>query len=270
MASSYSYDTYNGLSVVFPVVVSVVVAFFLLIATLLAIILKRCECESECPCESFLNKLMFQFVKLIFKRSLKKEEDSIVFYDYKITTLDLIPLSTITSLILLMAFTSFWASFLVDETFACDPQLDCFLRDPSLFVSSTKPLNNCTSLDYNNDAVVCFKFVFDFKAGFASAFGFAGVAALYCNVCFSILVWFSKLCNNGCCKYIIGSIIILGIFNSFTTGIFIGAIKIDTIANTNERSFLNIVYLVCYSLIGALFFYIGISILKLKERKIIV
>ena len=66
----------------------------------------------------------------------------------------------------------FWNIFLVEQTFACDPGLDCYIFNPedgSLLQQS--PIENCSDFEFaDNVKVQCFHFTFQFGAGIA-AFG---------------------------------------------------------------------------------------------------
>ena len=94
---------------------------------------------------------------------------------------------------------SFWASFIVNETVVCDPQLDCFLHHPSThIVFSSKRLDDCTSYDSTSGTVVCFQFVFDLTKGFSSAVGFMGVAVVYCRLYTFIMIWLWEFCSDKC------------------------------------------------------------------------
>ena len=184
-------------------------------------------------------------------------------------------LSTINSVVLWLAFVSFWASFLIDETFAGDPQLDCFLRDPSsLIVLSSEPLDNCTSYDSTNGTVVCFQFVLDFNKGFSSAVGFIGVAVIYNKICISLLIFFWELPQkkeqNTCIKWKAISWIgvVIAIFAPIVFAIAtIIVLKADTV-KTNESTFLNVSYCVCFIYVGPLILLLLPCCVLRKDKKV--
>ena len=199
MTSSHSFDTYFYWSVGPPLVASgimvLVIAVFV-IFFLIQFVIHTCKCNlgsiCTCRCNQYFVDPFFYFVKVIFRKHIKKMEDSQNFtlYRYEISPWQIIMLSTITLMVVSQTVMSFWVSFIANETFVCDPQLDCFLRDPSTqIVFSSKPLDNCTSYDSTNGTVVCFQFVFDLTEGFSSAVGFMGVSVIYCRLYTLVLIW---------------------------------------------------------------------------------
>lgn len=175
---------------------------------------------------------------------------------------------------------SFWASFLVDETFACDPQLDCFLREPSTFlVFSSKRLDNCTSYNGTNSTVVCFTFSFNFNNGFSSAVGFIGVAVVYCRLCVSLLIYSWELpqkknhnreqkCNCSCfCSWFL-VLFTITVLISFAIVTSIVIIKADRL-KTNESILLNISYCLCYLYVGPLLLFLVTFCILRKGKKIL-
>ena len=156
--------------------------------------------SNRCRSSQYFVGPLFHFVKVTFGDRIKKIEGSqkFTFYNHEISPFGIFHLSPITLMILGPTFVSFWVLFLVNETFVCDPQLDCFLRDPStLIVFSSEPLDNCTSsYDSTNGTVVCFQFIFDLTKGFSSAVGFMAVAVVYCRLYISIMIWLQKFGRN--------------------------------------------------------------------------
>ena len=179
-------------------------------------------------------------------------------YGYEISLLQVVSLSTITIMILLPTFMSFWVSFIANETFVCDPQLDCFLRDPStLIVSSSEPLDNCTSYDSNNGTVVCFEFTFDLTKGFSSAVGYMGVAVVYCRLYTLVLIWLQEFCSHkyqDCirCVSIIMQIVIAIIFILIV--IVIGKVPFfrDVVLKTNKSTIIYLAYMFSFAYMGPL------------------
>ena len=189
MTSGHTYDTYYNWSVV-PLFVGSGIALFSIFITAIV---------SIYDCSHFLQyiaNLLFCFAKATFGDNIKKEDSNkFTFYCYKISLIHLFLLSTITCVILWLSFMSFWVSFIVNETFVCDPQLDCFVRDPSThIVFSSEPLDDCTSYDSTNGTVVCFQFVVDLTKGFF-ALCFFVVAVIFCRLCVHILIWFREICS---------------------------------------------------------------------------
>ena len=141
---------------------------------------------------------VYLYSKAVLRGSLKfvhrrnSDERQLLLHDeYKIKQHHLLALLTCTSMVLWPVFISFWASFLIDETFVCDPLLDCFLGKTGFEFHSEPPLDNCTNIN-ENATLICFQFVFDYTGGFASAVGFLAVAVIYIRVYNSSLIWLAE------------------------------------------------------------------------------
>lgn len=207
MSSGHSYDTYNDVIAV-PLWLQSVITVLGVIIILVTVLVTLFACEYENFVQYVVNPL-FRFARVTFGDFIKENDkaddseglldDKFIFYDYIVSSWHIGILSSVTSVVLGPTFMSFWVSFIADETLGCDPELDCFIRDASTHeVSSSEPLNNCTSYDSTNGTVVCFEFVFDLTRGFSSAVGFLGVAVLYCRMYVYILIWLREICNDKC------------------------------------------------------------------------
>ena len=159
--------------------------------------------------------------------------------------------SSVTLLILVAGLMSFWISFIVNETFVCDPQLDCFLRDPStLIVFSSEPLDNCTSYDSTNGTVVCFEFIFDLSKGFSSAVGFIGVAVGCCRLYIYIMIWLWKFFNKKFWIICIMHIVIMNIFILIFIVVYAIPFLSDAVFKTNKSTVIFIAYLSTFGYFG--------------------
>ena len=166
-----------------------------IVVAIMEVFFSICKCN-RCRFSEYFVDPLFHFVRVTFGDHIKKKEGSqkYTFYHYEISSWQIIILSTVTLMLLLPTFMSFWVSFIANETFVCDPQLDCFLRYPSThIVSSSEPLDDCTSYDGTDSTVICFQFVFDFTKGFFYALCFIVVALIYCRMCAYVLIWFREL-----------------------------------------------------------------------------
>ena len=200
MSSGHSYDTYNDW-INGPLLLGAGSTFFGILAIFVTIAIATIACKDHFV-EYVVNPL-FLFARVTFGDHIKEREysDTFTFYHYEVSPWHVCMISTITSVVLGPTFMSFWVSFIAEETFGCNPQLDCFLRDQSTFdVPSSEPLDNCTSYDINgtNGTVVCFEFIFDLTRGFSSAVGFMGVAVVYCRLYIYILILLREFCSNKC------------------------------------------------------------------------
>ena len=89
------------------------------------------------------------------------------------------------------ACVTFWVIFLVEETFGCDPGLDCFPRqDNNSELLSHTPIQNCSDYDLiDNVTIVCYSFVFRYAEGVGAAGGVLVFAALFMKMYETTLFW---------------------------------------------------------------------------------
>ena len=200
MSGGHSFDTYYDW-MVFPLWLAAGILVFGVLGILIIGLIGICSHSTE----NVVN-LLFHFARVTFGNCLKKKDSNrFTFYYFEVPSYFIVGLSMITAVILGTTFLSFWLSFIVNETFVCDPQLDCFLRDPLTYlVPSSERLDNCTSYDSTNinGTVVCYEFIFDLTKGFSSAVGFMGVAVAYCRSYVFMLILVEKFCCKCCTKYV--------------------------------------------------------------------
>ena len=181
MVEHYSIRTYANWTSYFPFVVALIILFFSIANSVFVhpILTHRRHYEH------YIN-FFFMYSKVIFRDALKRKKDPhrILLHRYEIAQKHVVQLSTVTSAVIYAVFISFWASFLVDQTFVCDPQLDCFISNSSTEVdaNSAERVDDCADVS-DNVTVICYHFVLDTTAGFASAVGFLTVAVfLHLNI----------------------------------------------------------------------------------------
>ena len=263
MTSSHSYITYNNWSNVPPLVGSGIVTFIMLAFLITVTIIYKCNLCDRCRCSQYFVDPFFRIVKVTFGDHIKKVEGSQKFtlYGYEISLWRMVPLSTITIMIFWPTFMSFWVSFIANETFVCDPQLDCFLRVPyssSLIVFFSDPLVNCSSYGSTNGAVVCFEFVFDLTEGFSSAVGFMAVAVVYCRLYTFIMIWLREFCSDKCqmnCTRCVSFIMILVI--SIIHLLIVSVVNLvpffrDVVLKTNKSTIIFHAYMISFFYVGPL------------------
>ena len=190
MHNGYSYSTYVNWDLWVPIATSILT----ILLTVLSVTVSTAWFKLHRTTAHHSLELAFRFSRLVLGDSIRREVEvsppRLTLFDREVSPLATIFLATLSPSLLLPGFVSFWASFLVEETFACDPGLDCFFLSPSSFgVEHTRlPLTNCTDLD-QNATVVCFQFVFDYAAGFASMGGVFVVAVVSLRVYAVLLAW---------------------------------------------------------------------------------
>ena len=80
-------------------------------------------------------------------------------------------LSAYSHAIILLIFTSFWDTFIIEETFGCDEDRDCYVGD-----NSEDPISNCDLINPRNTSVICYRLIFDSIIGLANIGGITFVA----------------------------------------------------------------------------------------------
>ena len=250
MSSGYSYNTYMNWDIWVPVGVSILTILFVTLIVIVSIIWFKVYRSSAHHCI----ELTYHFAKLVLRDALQRNLEAapprMTLYDRRVSPVSVILLSSLAPAVFIPSFVSFWASFLVDETYACDPGLDCFSRNSSSFVIDYQdPLTTCT--DLSNDTVVCFQFVFDYVAGFASMGGFLVVAVISTKVYGIVLVWLVGIMpsphdgRHGKCYSCRAVCSIVGVFSFFLAPIIIATLILsaallqpfinDVVFQSNER-----------------------------------
>lgn len=82
--------------------------------------------------------------------------------------------------VMICCFMTFWAIFMLDETFACDNGLDCFAfnKDSGDIVSDSPLGINCSEFEsQDNITITCYAFVFRYAEGIGAAGGIIVFAA---------------------------------------------------------------------------------------------
>ena len=189
MGAGYSYNAYMNWDIWVPIGVSSVSIILTAILVITSIVwLKFYRLSAH----HFI-ELTYQLAKLVLRDSLQRNIEAVpprlTLYDRRVSPIFVILLSSLTPAVFFPAFVSFWDSLLVEETYSCDPGLDCFSLDPSSFStkSNQQPISNCA--DHTNNTVVCFQFVFDYSAGFATMGGVLVVAVVSLKIYGILLVW---------------------------------------------------------------------------------
>ena len=108
------------------------------------------------------------------------------------------------SMITSCALMTFWYEFLVDVTYSCDPNLDCYPVPPPSFtvhnIPSIPPIVNCS--DYEplpgNVTIVCFTFTFDYSQAFGAAGGVFAFAVFGIRTVIGIMTWLKSVCLKCC------------------------------------------------------------------------
>ena len=182
---------------------------------------------------------------------------------YKVLAImELLSINTIS--ILVCAFVVSWNIFLVDQTYSCNPDLDCYaLRGRSPV--QQHPIVNCSDFEsLDNVTIQCFRFTFRYGAGLAAFGGLLKFSESVLGIFVSISLWAVdsfmrktkatdscsvKFCINSC--YIVAGFVLFFTVLSPLALLIIGPIYIS-IVYVQERStfFRDIAYTVTAFLIA--------------------
>lgn len=100
-------------------------------------------------------------------------------------------LFVLTALVFVCTCATFWDTFLVEESFGCNPGLDCFpLRENDLQTLSYTPIQSCSDYELiDNVTIVCYRFVFKYAEGFGDAGGILFLAINIMKMYTIVLFW---------------------------------------------------------------------------------
>ena len=208
VVTGFSYDTYDNWSLYPPLIVIIV---WLVLHFVIGITCKALERN--------LFSYILQYSKIVFRGALKEEDNQIKFYGYKIKHWQVVTMSMVTTITLCCVFISFWAAFLLEETFVCDPRLDCFVTNSSLSSASAEDfqtIQDCGEIE-ENATVRCFQFEFDAAEGFSYAVGFFGVAVAFISLYNNLLIWFMGKVSSSNIKKVGHILVLENLLDFYTT-----------------------------------------------------
>ena len=111
-------------------------------------------------------------------------------------------LSMYSHTIILLIFTSFWDTFIIEETFGCDEHRDCYIGD-----NSEDPISNCDLINPTNTSVICYRLIFDSVTGLASIGGITFVAIGGFGLMSYVVLLVQDAVHNHCIRVILSIII---------------------------------------------------------------
>ena len=187
MAEGLSYSTYTFLDYTFPFVLGIVVIVIQALINIILIILSAFN-----KLNNSVTNALFLYSKVVFSGVLKRDDNGQpLFYNYySISHHYVYVLSFVSTVVLYCVFISFWASFLLKETFVCDRRFDCFAGNSlsRSFSEDFERVQDCDEIE-ESATVICFHFVFDSSEGFSYAVGFFGVAVSYIHIYGHLVIW---------------------------------------------------------------------------------
>ena len=175
-----NYKVYHDADFIAPLVI--VVTIYVCFAIQIVVYWLCCSCCKQNRCNTCLERVMYCITKLVYGKSIKLRNENgerklfvfrrsvpqylLSFYCLQMPT------------VLCCIFVTFWAVFLIDESFTCDPGLDCFPFDTSgrKWIDGhplqQQPIINCSSFEsVNTVTIVCHTFVLNYSAAFSAAGG---------------------------------------------------------------------------------------------------
>ena len=104
--------------------------------------------------------------------------------------------------IILLIFTQFWDTFIIEETFGCDEHRDCYVGD-----NSEDPISNCALINPMNTSVICYRLIFDSVNGLVSIGGITLVAIGGFGLMSYVVLLVQDAVHNHCIRVILSTII---------------------------------------------------------------
>ena len=193
--TGYSIDVYRNWDYIPIAVITVVVgssAFGLMLLNLfLGLYKKRCQGEfGGVLCED----IIFRAPRLLldFEVTNDLQGNKVAFFHRRRVPVAVINIFFAPAVLLcICAFITFWVIFLVEESFGCDPGLDCFpLQENNGALLSHTPIQNCSDYDLiGNVTIICYQFVLRYAEGFGAAGGIIALAASVMKMYEIVLFW---------------------------------------------------------------------------------
>ena len=106
-----------------------------------------------------------------------------------LTVMELLFMNSVS--IIICSALAFWYIFLLQQTFTCDPGLDCFaLNSGDRSPLQQRPIDNCSDFEMmNNVTTECYHYVFAFGAGLSAFGGLLKFGEILLRVLIKTLFW---------------------------------------------------------------------------------
>ena len=186
MGVGHDIGTYYKWAVLIPVSMGITVVAVAMLPLVFVYLIEKCSCNH-------FTTFFFVYSKVIYRDALKikKNPPRILFHSYEISNWHVIQFSTVISMFIFAVFVSFWSSFLLESTYTCNPTLDCFFRNSTVWVNK-KIVEDCKNID-SSVTIVCYQFVLNATKGFSSSVGFLAVAVMYIYVYGYLVLWLMEI-----------------------------------------------------------------------------
>lgn len=269
---AHAYSVYKCWDHVPPIVVLVIVSLIGFLSVLFFIIYVKCNYYRREKVEAPI--LMYAAVSTIFRNAIKRKmvdnQTVYVIMDRKTSQWFIPALFLLIPGFISSVFTSFWEVFLIDESYTCDPGLDCFPFDANNYTNlQDDPVVNCTDFDINdNITIICYHFAFNFTDAAGLVGGLLSLIAFVFMLLVSVLYWAldlagedkkaKKRCKYKCC-WLVKRIVLVVLTISPSVGSIIAVVLVYTVpaiqdALTERRNFWKFyAYFVTFTYLGIVF-----------------
>ena len=189
---AYSYYTYQNWDL-YPILVTAAICGLLLMLMVVYACYKRTVDNKFLP-------FAYTVSRIIFRESVKKTEleagkKQYFIFGYPVTKRVFYTLGLLSINIWQAIFGTFWAVFLIDETFACDEKLDCFPFNISNASNTAGPIQDypiedCADFILIDDVEIqCYQFVLNYAEAMGAAGGVLILATLIIEGHVELLLW---------------------------------------------------------------------------------
>ena len=205
MASArYSLSTYQRANNTLPIVVGIVTALVvaLLIAySIVGAVLKYRKSRTLVTGREFI----FASAKFMLGGAVEKNDDKYSLFGKGVCLTSLYIFAILAPVVLCATFLTFWGAFLIEESFRCDSELDCFPINSSSSKSNSTggsrqqyAVEDCTPFDtQDNVTFECYEFVLRYAAGFGEAGGVIVLAPGIIEVYVGLLIYITNFGERG-------------------------------------------------------------------------
>ena len=145
---------------------------------------------------SILGVIKFLFGDIIEERDDEDDEDEPQYFikDQPLKGRFLMVVLSAAFQLMVCAMMTFWYEFLVDVSYSCDPDLDCYpfpVGISTAYTFSIPPIENCSDYEIlpDNMTIICLTFSFDYPGAIGQAGGVFAFAALGMRLMTGIVIW---------------------------------------------------------------------------------
>ncbi len=185
---TYNYNTYQLWDTLPPVILGIII---------LIIIVALCLNGFRKGDRAALYSIGKATFRESVKRTKKGDKTCYMLFGHSVSEKILYYLGIFCFSIWLSVFGTFWAVFLIDESFGCDERLDCFPFNTSSNASNTTngliqdyPIDNCADFILDDNVEIhCYRFVLNYAEALGTAGGVLIIATTIIEGHLELLIW---------------------------------------------------------------------------------